>query len=353
MSTRTLILGGTRFLGRYLATACQQRGHRVTLFHRGLSDADALPEVEHLIGDRNGNLDAVRGKAWDIVFDTSGYDVAPVRAAALAVAHADVHYVFVSSISVYSDFTRVSDESAPRRHLDDAEHVALSIDSYGGLKAACEDAASEALPGRVQSIRAGLILGPHDYDARFAYWLRRIARGGEVLAPGKPEAFVQFIDVRDLAAWMVRSAEERRAGPFNVTGPLHFVTMSGLLDTIRTVTRSDARFTWVPDAFLVEHEVAPYSEMPFWLPEATPFRIDVTRAVDAGLAYRPVAETVRDTWAWLQTGWDAAASARAQLRIQVPAGIDDAREARLLAAFHGRPHSTDETEGVGRPKMDA
>jgi 2'-hydroxyisoflavone reductase len=209
------------------------------------------------------------------------------------------------------------------------------MDNYGELKVACERAAEAALPGRVQSIRAGIIVGPHDYDARFAYWLRRIARGGEVLAPGNPDARVQLIDARDLAGWLVRSAEDRRAGVFNASGPAEPLTMRSLLEQIREATGGDARFTWVSDAFLLEHKVAPYSEMPFWLPAPHDgFRVDITRALDAGLSFRPLRQTLGETWDWVQTGWDAAASARAHRRLEVPAGIPAAREAQLLGLWH-------------------
>jgi 2'-hydroxyisoflavone reductase len=332
---RVLLLGGTRFLGRHLVDAARARGHRVTLFHRGLSDAAAFPDVEQLHGDRDVDLGPLQGRLWDIVFDTSGYEVGPVKSAVRALAHDGLHYVFVSSVSVYSDFTSVADESAPLKTMEGADDAALALDNYGALKVACERAAEAALPGHVQSIRAGLILGPHDYDDRFAFWLRRVARGGEVLAPGNPEANVRLVDVRDLASWMVRSAEERHTGAFNATGPGEPLTMRTLLETIKEVTGSDARFTWVSDALLLEHKVAPYSEMPFWLPPPYDgYGIDCTRAVAAGLGYRPLVETVRDTWQWLQTGWEAAASARAHRRLKVPAGISAGREAEILCAWH-------------------
>ena len=334
---RVLLLGGTRFLGRHLVEACRARGHTVTLFHRGLSDPSAFPDIEQLRGDRDVDLGLLRRRTWDSVFDTSGYEVTAVKDAVLAVAHEHLHYSFVSSVSVYADYTRDADESAPVKAVEDADDAKLSMGNYGALKAACERAAEAALPGRVQSVRAGIIVGPYDYDERFPYWLNRVARGGEVLAPGDPNANVQLIDVRDLAAWMVRSAEERRSGIFNATGPGEPLTMQTLLDKLRDVTGSAARFTWASGAFLSEHEVAPYSEMPFWLPAPYDgFRADVTRAVAAGLTYRPVTETFRDTWTWLQTGWEAASRARAQRRLKVPAGISAERETELLRAWHAR-----------------
>ena len=326
---RVLVFGGTRFLGRHLAEACLARGHAVTLFHRGLSDPSAVPSAEHVIGDRDRDLAPLRGRTWDAVFDTSGYEVRPVREAARAIGGA--HYVFVSSISVYRDFSR-TDEEAPLCTLAAADDASLTLERYGALKAACERALDAELPRRVQHVRAGLILGPHDYDERFRYWLTRIARGGEVLAPGDPDARVQFIDVRDLAAWMLRSAEARVTGTFNATGPGEMVTMRSLLETIRGVTGGDARFTWVKDDVLAKHEVGAYSEMPFWLPASLGARpIEVSRARSAGLTYRPYAETVRDTWAWMQSGWDEATTARENRRLRVRGGMTEERELAILA----------------------
>jgi 2'-hydroxyisoflavone reductase len=329
---RILILGGTAFVGRHIVEACLARGHTVTLLHRGLSDPGAFPNVEHILGDRGTDLGKLRGRKWDVVIDTSGYEVPSVREAAQSVAHPDVHYVFVSSISVYSDLTR-TDESAPVHTIAEPERAKLSLDTYGALKAACEQALESVLAGRVQSVRAGLILGPHDYDDRFAYWLRRIARGGEVLAPGNPDARVQFIDVRDLAAWIVRCAERRITGTFNATGPGEPITMRSLLETIRDVTGADARFTWIPDEILLAHNVGSYSEMPFWLPaNLGHLSVDIRRALGEGLVHRPVVETVRDTWTWLQASWDAEARVRAHRKLRVRGGMSPEREQQILAA---------------------
>jgi 2'-hydroxyisoflavone reductase len=239
--------------------------------------------------------------------------------------------VFVSSISVYADLARTAEGDAPLRTLEDAEHAALTLERYGALKAACEAALEEELPGRVLAVRAGLILGPHDYDARFRYWLTRVARGGEVLAPGAPDATAQAIDVRDLAGWMLDCAARGVRGTFNATGaPL---AMSALLAAVRAAVGGDARFVWVPDALLLEHGVRPYSEMPFWLPAsmgAAP--VDVARARAEGLVVRPFADTARDTWAWMQAGWDDEESVRLNRKFRVPAGISAERERAILAA---------------------
>lgn len=336
---QALMFGGTAFVGRHITEALLARGHRVTLFHRGLSDPDAFPGVEHVHGDRDRDAGVLAGRRFDVVIDTCGYEVPAVRSAVQAVAHPGVHYIYISSVSVYSDMSRL-DEEGPLQTTADADTARLAGHNYGALKAACERVVTESLPGRSQLVRAGLILGPHDYDERFPWWLRRIARGGEVLAPGDPAAPVQFIDVRDLARWIVHSAEERIAGTFNATGPGQPTTMRSLLETIREVVGGDARFTWVADEILLADRVAPYSEMPFWLPASVGYLpADISRALAAGLTHRPVAETVRDTWTWMASGgWQAAAGVRAQRKLQIPAGLTPEREARLLAAAHAPPH---------------
>ena len=325
---RLLLLGGTRFLGRAIAEAALARGHELTLFHRGVSNPALWPQAAHRIGDRMRDLDTLSGAAFDAVIDTNGFEVFAVRKAARALRGA-ARYVFVSSISVYADPSRM-DEDGPVHSQSDAENATLALENYGALKAACEHALEEELPGRVLSVRAGKIDGPHDVDGRFRWWLCRIARGGEVLAPGDPEAIVQEIDVRDLAAWIVHAAETGLTGAVNATGEP--MTMRAFLETIRSTLASNARFTWVPDEILTGDGVGPYSEMPYWLPKSVGARaVPIERAKGAGLRFRPVAETVRDTWEWLERSWDAEAHVRAQRRLDVPAGIDAEREARLLA----------------------
>ena len=332
-----LILGGTRFLGRAVKDACLARGDRVTLFHRGLS-SEPVKDVENVIGDRDVDLSAIAHRKWDLVVDPSGYEVSAVRRSARLDA---ARYVFVSSISVYADPANMA-EGAPVQTTEDAEHARLTLENYGALKAACEAALAETHADRLLVVRAGLIVGPHDNDDRFAWWLRRVARGKEVLAPGEPEAPVQIVDARDLARWMVESgvaapaaggtAQAVTLGTMNAVGDP--MPMRELFDAMRAVTKSDARFTWVPDEILVRHQVAPYSEMPFWLPGARP--APNARAKAGGLAFRPLAETVGDTWAWLQSGWENESAARENKRFRVPAGISEERERRILEEHHGK-----------------
>jgi len=317
---KALVMGGTAFVGR--AVVERLRGNEITLFHRGRSMPGLFPDFEHVIGDRDDDVDALKGRTFDVVHDPGAFELRHVRFVA---ALDPKRYVFVSTISVYADHADM-DESAPTHSLENAENARLSLETYGGLKAACERALDAMLPKRVLHVRAGLIEGPHDYDPRFAWWLRRVAKGGEVLAPGDPNATTQFVDVRDLADFMVTTSA---IGPVNVTGKP--VRMGDLFDAMKNATGSNARFTWVPDEVLVRHEVGPYSEMPFWLPAslgAKPVPID--RAIDAGLKLRPFEETVRDTWAWLQSDWASEASVRENRRMRIPAGISEDRERLIL-----------------------
>lgn len=326
---KILILGGTVFLGRHLVDAALARGHAVTLFNRGQHNPDLYPEVEKLRGDRDGDLAALTGRRWDAVVDTSGYVPRIVRAAAELLADAVDHYTFISSISVYADFTAHGmDEAAPVGALEDetAEEV---LPNYGPLKALCEQAAERAMPGRVLIIRPGLIVGPFDPSDRFTYWPHRIAAGGEVLAPGSPARPVQIIDVRDLAEWNIRMVERQGTGVFNATGPDRVLTMAEVLDACCTVSGSDARLTWVSEAFLAEAGVRPWTELPLWVPgtdENAGFAdVACRKAIAAGLTFRPLDGTVRDTLAW-----DTARPA-GTVRTN---GLDPDREADLLRAWH-------------------
>lgn len=304
---KLLILGGTKFLGRHLTEAALERGDEVTLFNRGRSNAEIYPDVEKIRGDRDGGLEALRGRRWDAVVDTSGYVPRVVRASAELLADAVDFYAFVSSMSVYADYSKPNDEDAPVARLEDESVEEVTGETYGALKALCEHAAEEALPGRVLSVRAGLIVGPYDPTPRFPYWTARVARGGEVLAPAKPEREIQLIDARDLAAWILKMADERRVGVFNACGPDYELTMGRFLEECREVSRSDASFTWASDEFLLEKGVEPWSEMPLWFPESEEkyryfLRVNCERAISAGLTFRALSDTIRDTLAWQASG---------------------------------------------------
>lgn len=321
-----LVLGGTVFLGRCVVEAALARGHQVTLFNRGRQNPQLFPQVEKLRGDRDGNLAALRGRSFDAVIDCSGYRPEQVRAVTEALDDNIGHYTFVSSISVYREFP-------PGRVFDEDASIAAGSDGYGPLKARTEEALEAAMPGRVAHVRPGLIVGPHDPTGRFTYWPRRVAQGGRVLAPGRPERPIQFIDVRDLAEWCARLAESRRAGTFNAVGAPAGLAMKRLLDDCRTVAGSDAQFTWVADAELVAAGVESWTELPLWVPEEEPgfggmLLADNQRAVTAGLAFRPIAETIRATLDWDRT--HGASLSAASIRTTA---MTREREAELLARW--------------------
>jgi 2'-hydroxyisoflavone reductase len=293
---RILLLGGPKFLGRAIIDAALERGHELTLFNRGETGADLYPEVERVPGDRDGGLDALRGREWDAVVDTSGYLPRLVQASAELLAGAVPHYVFVSSISVYASFAEVVDEHSPVAELSEPGSESIERD-YGALKALCEAAVEAAFPGRSTAVRAGLIVGPHDPTGRFTYWPHRIARGGDVLVPGPAWRPLQLIDVRDLAAWIVTAAEQRLAGAFNATGP---TTIGAVVDAGQRVTGSRVRAVEVDDMFLGEQEVGEWMELPLWVDTRQEewrhfLEVDVSKAVAAGLAFRPLDETVAAT----------------------------------------------------------
>jgi 2'-hydroxyisoflavone reductase len=345
---KLLILGGTRFVGRHLVTAALARNHEITLFNRGKHPSAALTSVETIHGDRNSDLAKLQGRRWNAVVDTCGYLPRTVRASAEMLSHSVDAYVFISSLSVYADFS-VSDidETAltatlTSEQLEEANEIDSSGQAsavtygkmYGGLKALCEQAAEEVLPNRVLIIRPGLIVGPYDYTDRFTYWVQRITRGneaGEVLAPGRPDRYVQFIDVRDLAEWTVRMIERKEKGVYNANGLPNNLTMERVLEESKMVSASDASFTWVSEDFLMQEKVAPWSEMPLWMPEeAAPHLkgfmfINCNKAVGAGLGFRPLNETIRDVATWRETN---------HLNEELKAGIDTDKEQRLLRKWH-------------------
>lgn len=325
-----LILGGAHFLGRHLVEAAQRRGHRLTLFNRGRTNPTLFPGVEQIRGDRATDLERLAGRRWDAVIDTSGYLPAAVAASARTLADAVEHYSFISTISVYRDFSAPHmDEGAPLARLERPEEAALTDATYGPLKTHCEDAVQAALPGRGLIIRPGLIVGPYDPTDRFTYWPVRMAQGGEVLAPEDPRIPIQFIDARDLAEWTLLSAEQRLTGVYNATGPATPYTLGALLDECSAVAQSGAAVTWAPATFLAEHQVRPWSDLSLWAPAEMPglMTVDCAKAIAAGLRFRPLRETVADTLAWRRALLDAPA---------LQAGLSRAREADVLAAWHRR-----------------
>lgn len=302
-----LLLGGTIFLGRHLVEAALARGHTVTLFNRGKRNPQLFPEVEKLRGDRETSegLAALSGRRFDAAIDTCGYLPRVVRASAELLADQVDHYTFISSISVYASYAKIGiTEEEPSGILAEPTEE-ITGESYGPLKALCEQAAEAALPGRTLNIRPGLIVGPHDPTDRFTYWPVRVARGGPMLAPERPGYLVQVIDVRDLAEWTIRMVEQRQVGIYNATGPDYALSIGDLLETCAAVSGSSATLAWAPAELLAAQGITPWSELPLWLPEelasAGFSTVDCARAIGQGLSFRPIAETVRDTLAWAAT----------------------------------------------------
>lgn len=336
---RILILGGTRFLGVHMTELALKRGHTITFFNRGRTNADRFPQIERIKGDRNGEIEGLEGRAWDAAIDNSGYVPRHVKLSAEALAPNVQQYVFVSSISVYPDFSQPRTEESPVGKLADESVEKVDGETYGPLKALCEQAAERALPGRTTVLRPGLIVGPDDNTDRFTYWPARAARGGEMLAPNARADRIQIIDARDLAAFALDAVEKRTAGIFNLVSPPDRFTIGQLADASVSAARSLAkprdapRPVWVPAAFLAEHKVEGWSDMPVWVhatgEEAAFADTSSARAMKAGLRITPLARTVRDTLAW-----HLKRPAAEQEKLK--AGIAPDREREVLAAWKAK-----------------
>lgn len=327
---KLLILGGTSFLGPALVETARVWGDEVTLFNRGKTNPGRFTDVEQLHGDRDGKLDALKGRKWDVAIDTSGYVPRIVRMSAELLAPSVERYVFVSSISVYDEaIPPGSDEGALLAKLSDPSTEDVRA-NYGALKAACERAAEAAMPGRVLSVRPGLIVGPGDPTDRFTYWPVRLSEGGDVLAPGTGDDPIQVIDVRDLARWMIEMAHRRATGTFNAVGPERRTSMREMLAACQPADGPKATLTWVPAAFLEKEKVEPWGDMPVWIPSGGPeagmSQVSIARALAAGLRFRPLAETAQDTLAW----WNGLPAER---RAKPKAGLSRERERQVLASW--------------------
>lgn len=336
---RLLILGGTGFIGPPMLAYAASRGHSITIFTRGNRQPE-VPGIEHLVGDRNNDLSALEGREWDVVLDNNARDYRWVQRSTELLKNAAEHYLFVSTISAYAG------EATGYEFADSPVAGArITVDSplagppagfemgdeleYGPTKALSEQVAEAAFPGRTTIVRPGFIVGPGDPTDRFTYWPVRIDRGGEVLAPGDGNDPVQLIDVRDLTEWIVRLAEGGITGAYNGVGIGSRLSMAEMLYGVRSVTNSEVSFTWVPTPFLREQNVQPYSDMPIWIPNDPLSSVDNSRAVAAGLTFRPLATTAADTLAWRK-----AEIARGKEGLQF--GITPAREAAALAAWHSK-----------------
>lgn len=296
-----LIIGGTLFVGRALVEAALARGHRVTLFNRGKTNPGLFPRVVRRQGNRNEGFAPLQGMAFDAIIDTCGYFPRQLEIAVDELGASSPCYLFVSTCSVYRDHDLESvDEDSPLQELADPDVQEITGETYGGLKALCERRLQAAWPGRLQIVRPGLIVGPWDPSGRFSYWLRRMHEGGDVLAPGRPERPVQFIDVRDLASLCLDLCAAGTSGVFNAVGPADPLGFGEFLKHCADIAGVPSRCHWADDALLEEALVTPFHELPLWVPASHRgfFRVSCARALAAGLVHRPVTETVRDTLAW-------------------------------------------------------
>jgi nucleoside-diphosphate-sugar epimerase len=337
---RLLVLGGTRFVGRAIVEEALRRGHEVTTFNRGQTGVD-LAGVEAVHGDRESSDDLhrlVAGRSWDLVVDTSGYVPRVVGDASRALVGRTERYVFLSTISVYPDWPAkgISEaspvyEGSPDVGGSAADEASWSATQYGTYKAGCERAVVEIFGDRALVLRPGVILGPHENVGRLTWWLGRMARGGRVLGPGNPDRSIQPIDVRDVARFALDLAESGQAGAFNVAAPKEHATFGSMLAHCAHATNSDGGLVWVDDEFLVEQGVRQWTEIPLWRVHEGTWDVDTTMARAAGLTCRPLAETVRDTWAWMGEGGGPAPYDR-----QAQHGPSPERERQLLALWEAR-----------------
>jgi 2'-hydroxyisoflavone reductase len=331
---RLLILGGTGFIGPHLTQEALRLGWQVTHFNRGKRDADGVPGVETLLGDRKGQLDALRGRKWDALVDNTGYIPKYVKMSAELLAPAVGYCLFVSSISAYASFAKPNDETSATGQLADPAIETITNDSYGPMKALCEQYSLRAFKGRASIVRPGYIVGPLDPTDRFTYWPVRVARGGEMLAPGTSADPVQVIDVRDLAAWMMQLVEARTTGIYNAISLPGALTMGAIVRASELVSPdAGTRVTWVDEDFLgsiwkpEELDLPPWSPMKGEMAGASLTAGERARAT--GLKIRPIADTVRDTMEWFRT---LPADRQSKLR----AGLDPRKEADTLKAWHER-----------------
>ncbi len=326
---KILVLGGTQFVGRHFVQTALEQGHECTLFHRGQTNPGLFPDAEEIHGDRMVDIEELSG-TWDIAVDTCGYFPRAVQISAEHLRDRVDRYLFVSTVAVYRDFSkRGLDESAYVKTLEDPDVEEVNDSTYGPLKTECEGVVKGVFGKDSLIVRPGIIAGPYDPTDRFTYWVHRIGAGGEVLAPSRPSESVQLIDARDLAQWLVASIENKECGTYNAAGPE--MTFEATLEACRRATGSDATITWVPGSFLRELEmIDSQSQLPLWNPgsggrTAGYFAVDSSRAQAKGLRYRPLQETARATWNWIEEhledhDWQA--------------GLDLLEEQEILTLWH-------------------
>ncbi|MBI2898327.1 MAG: NAD-dependent epimerase/dehydratase family protein [Deltaproteobacteria bacterium] len=325
---RVLVIGGTRFVGRHIVEAALASGHEVTLLHRGRTGADLFPRARHLHADRDVDLSVLSEGEWDATVDVCAYWPAQVRSLAAALGRRAGRYALISSVSAYAPLPGPgANEDAPLAELVGPEPVQMSNEAYGALKVRCERAAREAFGSDVLILRPTYVVGPHDHTGRFTHWVLRLARGGEVLAPGPHEGPIQVIDARDLASFAVGLFGRRSGGVFHVASPAPPFGFADLLGAIATaVAPAGTHLTWVDESFL-RSEGETTSSLPLWSgsdEDRFALALDPSRALAAGLSPRPLGETAADTLRW----------ARAAGAISLELSAE--REAELLARWHSR-----------------
>lgn len=327
-----LIFGGTGFIGPHLTQEALRRGWKVTHFNRGKRAAGGAAGVETLIGDRNGQLDSLRGRTWDVVIDDTGYVPKYVKMSAELLAPNVGYCLYVSSISAYAGFAKPNDEHSPTGKLSDPDIEQITNETYGPMKALCEQYSQQAFKGRIAVVRPGYIVGPLDPTDRFTYWPVRASKGGEMLAPGTPRDPVQVIDVRDLVTWMMKLVESRTTGYFNADSPPGALTIGELITASQHASpRSGTTVTWVSEDFLTAYSKPDELPLAPWAPmkgEAAGASLtSVKQASRTGLRCRPLQDTVRDTLEWFQ-------SLPADRQAKLHAGLDPQKEADILRAWH-------------------
>jgi 2'-hydroxyisoflavone reductase len=334
---KVLILGGTGFIGPHFVKALTDGGHTLTLFNRGKSDPQVDPGIEQLLGDRNGQIDALKGRDWDAVIDNSAYTPKQVKLTSDLLKGQVKQYILISSVAAYADFAKAGiDESYRLATLEDPTVEEVNGKTYGGLKVLCEKVVEDTFGQQATIIRPTYIAGPGDYTDRFTYWPVRVAKGGEMVAPGSPGDPYQFIDVRDVADFMRTCVEKRLTGRFNICNPPRSVTIGSLLETSKRVTGSDAKFVWASSEFieaqqLISQDIFAPSPFPLWHSPASGAAgmalVSPARAVKNGLKFRPLETTIRDTLAWQKT--------RPAEQQTLRNGLTPEKEAELLAKLRG------------------
>lgn len=337
---KLLIIGGTIFVGRYITKAALQNGHEVTLFNRGRQNHDLFPDIEKLKGDRNTDLNLLQGRHWDAVIDTSGYLPSSVQKSTTVLADSVERYVFISSISAYQENPPPRDENSPLSTITEDEvqqAETIKADSptgasygewYGALKARCEATVKTTFPQRHLILRPGVIVGPYDYAYRLAYWIQRVARGGQVLAP-MPETPVRLMDANALAQWIIAMVDHRKTGIYNAVGE-RGTTFQEMLSICQNHTQSDAEFVWATDEFLLKQQVESWQDLPLWLPKAEQGILFLSdqKAIEHGLTYTSMDTMIADNLAWLN---------QASPTFKIMAGMDSNQETTLLKTLLSHP----------------